>query len=161
MKKKPVAILALIGGGAAATALVAFMAIVVFIMLSMFLTVGYEWALYTITALFIYAMSYLGRHPRTFYKKTHNLGSAAFIALACVPELIASAVVYFVHTPAISEETGEDIAQLWLLLWLGASAVFALSLIIRAVIDHIKYKIEHKRTKTHSEIDVEADEEDE
>lgn len=161
MKKKPVAILALILGGAVAVAMVAYMTMVVFITLSMFFKVGYEWALYTITALFVYAMSYLGRHPRAFYKKTHNIGSAAFIALACVPSLIAAVLLYLLHTPQIVEETGTDVMGVRLLFGLVASAAFTLSLIIRAVTDHIKYKIEHRHTKTHSEIDVEADEEDE
>lgn len=159
--KKPVAIIALMLGGAASVALVAFMTMIVFVMLSMFISVGGEWGLYAISALFVYAVSYLGRHPRAYFKKKHNIGDAAFIALACVPELIASAVVYFVHTPVISEETGEDIMQVRLLFWLVASAAFTLSLIIRAVTDVIKYKIEHKHTKTLSEIEVDADEEDE
>ncbi|MDE6733071.1 MAG: hypothetical protein K2J77_09380 [Oscillospiraceae bacterium] len=160
MKKKPVAILALIGGGAVAVAMVAFMAIVVFITLSMFFKQGFEWALYVVTALFVYAMSYLGRHPRAFYKKTHNIGSAAFIALACVPSLIAAVLLYFFHTPEIAEETGTDVMGVRLLFGLAASAAFTLSLIIRAVTDAIKYKIEHKRTKTLSEIEVDAEEEE-
>lgn len=157
--KKPVAIILLLVAGAASTALVAFMTIIVFVMLAMFISVGGEWALYTISALFVYAVSYLGRHPRAYFKTKYNIGDAAFIALACVPELIASAVFYFVHTPVISEETGTDILQFWLLFWLIASAAFTLSLVIRVVIDHIKYRIEHKRHVSSAPLD--DDEEDE
>lgn len=158
--KKPIAILVLVLGGAASAALVAFMTMVVFVVLSMFISEGGEWALYAIVALFVYALSYLARHPRIYYKKKYNIGDAVFIACTCAPMLIAAAAVYFTHTPVISEETGVDVMQVRLLFWLIASAAFTLSLIIRAVIDHIKYKIEHKRTKTLSEIEVDADEEE-
>lgn len=140
-------------------ALVAFMAMIVFVTISMFIRVGGEWALYTITALFVYALSYLGRHPRAYFKKKYNIGDAAFIALACVPELIASTVFLFLHTPEISEETGEDMMKVRILFWLIASAVFTLSLIIRAVTDRIRYKIEHKRPVSSAALD--DDEEDE
>lgn len=140
-------------------ALVAFMSMIVFVTIAMFIRVGGEWALYTITALFVYAVSYLGRHPRAYFKKKHNIGDAAFIALACAPELVALTVVYFVHTPVISEETGEDMMKVQLLFWLIASATFTLSLIIRAITDRIRYKIEHKRPVSSAALD--DDEEDE
>lgn len=159
--KKPVAILLLLVGGAASVALVAFMTMVVFVVLSMFISAGGEWALYAIVALFVYALSYLARHPRAYFKKKHNIGDAAFIALSCAPMLIAAAVVYFTHTPVISEESGVDVMQVRLLFWLISSAAFTLSLIIRAITDHIRYKIEHKRPVSSVALDDDNDEEDE
>lgn len=151
--KKPLAIFLLIIGGAASVTLVAFMTMVVFVVLSMFISAGGEWALYTIVALFVYALSYLARHPRIYYKKKYNVNDAVFIACTCAPSLIAAAAVYFTYTP---EESGVDATQVRLLFWLIAAAAFTLGLILRACGAVIRDKIEQKRKKAwHDKEDTE------
>lgn len=143
--KKPLAIFWLIIGGAAAVTLVTFMTIVLFVMLAMIISVGNEWLLYTLLAVFVFSVSYLARHPRKLYKKKYKVNTAVFIACTCAPSVIAAAVVYFTYTPVPSEETGVDVVQMGLLLWLITTAAFTLSMIIRACAEVIKYKIEQKQ----------------
>lgn len=143
--KKPLAIFWLIIGGAAAVTLVAFMTIVLFVMLAMIVSVGSEWLLYTLLAVFVFSVSYLARHPRKLYKKKYKVNDAVFIACTCAPSVIAAAVVYFTYTPAPSKETGVDVLQIGLLLWLISAAAFTLSVIIRACAEVIKNKIEQKQ----------------
>lgn len=141
--KKPVAILLLLIAGAASAALVVFLTMIVFVSLAIIIPVGGEWALYTISALFIFAVTYLSNHPRKYYRRQYNINAAVFTACVCAPSLIAAAVFFLAHTPAPSEESGVDAVQVRLLYLLITMAVFSLSLVIRAVTDAINYKIEH------------------
>lgn len=160
--KKPVAILLLLIAGAASSALVALLTVVVIVSLAAFIPVGGDWALYTISALFIFAVTYLSNNPRKYYRRQYNINAAVFTACVCAPSLIAAVVFFLAHSPAPNEESGVDAVQVRLLYLLITSAVFSLSLVIRAVTDAIKYKIEHKPAKTLREIDAEVDaEEDE
>lgn len=146
--KKPIAILLLILGGAAAGALVAFMTVVLFVMLALMLPVGKEWVLYTVLVLFVYALSYLAKHPRKHFKRQYKVNAPVFIACVSVPSLILSAVLYFTYVPVPLEETDGDPIQLYLLISLISVAVFTLSLIIRACMEVVTNKIESRRYKT-------------
>lgn len=143
--KKPIAILLLILGGAAASALVAFMTIVLFVMLALMLPVGKEWVLYTLLVLFVFALSYLAKHPRNYYRKQYKVNAPVFITCVSAPSLIAAAAVYFTYVPVPAEESGVDPVQVYLLIWLLSAAVFTLGLIGRACAEIIKLKIEQKQ----------------
>lgn len=143
--KKTIAILLLILGGAVSVTLVAFMTIVLFVMLAMIISVGNEWLLYALLAVFVFSVSYLARHPRKLYKKKYKVNTAVFIACTCAPSVIAAAVVYFTYTPAPSEKPEIDVVQLGLLLWLITAAAFTLSMIIRACAEVFKARIESKQ----------------
>ena len=130
--KKPLAIALLIIVGTAAVTLIAFLAVVVFVVLSMFISEGGEWALYTLATLFVFALSYLAKHPRNFFGKKYNVNAAVFTACVCAPSLIASLLAYFLHVPNPTGENGTDPVQIWLLFWLLSTSVFTFGMIVRA-----------------------------
>ena len=141
--KKPLAITLLTVGGAAVLTLIAFLAVVVFVVLSMFIKEGGEWALYTLAAMFVFALSYLGNHPRNFFKKKYNVNAVVFTLCVCAPSVIASLLVYLLHTPNPTGENGTDPVQIWLLFWVLSTGIFTVGMIIRAAWGALMDKAKH------------------
>lgn len=122
--KKPLAMLVLIVGGVVGIAFVAGLSFLLFLIASLILPTGTEWALYAILVMFIYLASYPTKYLGAFYKERYSVGAPVYSVCFCAPAVIAAVCVFLVCRPSAAASV--DSADF--IMWFGLFAVLSSSL---------------------------------
>lgn len=136
--KKPLAMLVLVVGGAAGIALIAALSYILFLIASLMLPTGAEWALYAILVMFIYLASYPTKHLSEFYKKRYGVGTPVYLLCFCAPAVTAAVIICLACKPAPAESV--DSANFILRFGLFAVLAFSLATIFRETITAVSEK---------------------
>lgn len=136
--KKPLAILVLIVGGAVGITLVAVLSYILFLIASLILPTGAEWALYAILVMFVYLASYPTKYLSAFYKERYSVGTPVYLVCFCAPAMIASVSICLACRPATAASV--DSADFILMFGLFAVLASSLGIIIRETITAVSVK---------------------
>lgn len=136
--KKPLAILLLILGGAVAITVISLVTGIAFLILSLFIPAGGEWAFYMIGAMFLFLVCYPFKFLRAYFKRKYNVSAAMFIVYSCVPSLIAAAIVNLLNEHKVPDPSEGISSEVMFFFWLIISAVIAFWMIVHAGVEAYK-----------------------
>ena len=137
--KKPLAILLLILGGLVTISLIALVTGVAFMILSLFIPVGGEWAFYGVGAMFLFLVCYPFKFLRFNLRKKYNINEAMFIVYSCAPSLIAAEIANLLTEHKVPDAASGDISiEVLFFFWLIITAAITFWMIVQSGVEAYK-----------------------